>query len=221
MSDDIRPSLPPRGSAAAGARVPVVEQVTRPVCTVSIGFGKAGPVTVLGDRLAVFADESGKPAEGDPLLRIDPDRTQVDPFRCGEVRLHGQPSIELGLVEEQLTASAGVAASCREDPGRFREAVAVTPVLPDVVGASSLLRSPDAQRGHAGWDLIVRPSRGHQTMIVQWRGVALSAPAPLGSCGTQDGQRAPPAVTQDRRPSASRGQTVHSPGTLACPGAAC
>jgi hypothetical protein len=108
---------------------------------------------VLGDGLAILADEGGEPAEGDPLSRIDPDRAGGDPFRCGEVRLGGQPGAEPGLVEEQLTASAAAAAASRKRPGWLREAVAVTPVLPHVVGAAALAWSPDAQGGQAGRSL--------------------------------------------------------------------
>jgi hypothetical protein len=147
MSDGIWTSLRLRRPAAARARVPVIDQLARPVCTVGVGLGKAGPVTVLSDGLAVLADESGEPAESDPLSRIDPDCAGGDPFRCGEVGLGGQPGVEVGLVEEQLTSSAAVAAAGRERPGWPREAVAVPPVLPDVAGAAALPRSPR----YAGW----------------------------------------------------------------------
>jgi hypothetical protein len=114
MSDDIWTSLRSRRPAAARPGVPVIEQVTCPVCTVFVGLGKAWPVPVLGDSLAVLADQSSEPAQGDPLLQIDPDRTGSDPFRCGEVGLRRQPGVEPGLIEEQLTASTAFAAADRK-----------------------------------------------------------------------------------------------------------
>jgi len=84
------------------ALIPVLEQVTDPVPAVRVAIWEAGTRPVLGNGLAVLADHGGEPAEGDPIIRIGPECSQIDPLGRSEMCLRSQPGIECGLVEEQL-----------------------------------------------------------------------------------------------------------------------
>ena len=64
---------------------------------------------MLGDSLTVLADERGEAAEGDPRLKVDPQRRGVDPVRRRQFRLRCQPGIQGVLVEQELSEPAAAA----------------------------------------------------------------------------------------------------------------
>ena len=107
---------------------------------------------MLGDGLAVLADERGEPAERNPVIRRDPECTRIDPDRRGEVRLGGEPGIEGGLVVQVLAIAAALVAGRRQFTDRVREPGPTPPELLHVVMGAILLGRPAPQRRQSGRD---------------------------------------------------------------------
>src|SRR5271154_2088550 len=82
-----------RWSPAPGACVPELEQVTCPVGSLSIRLREARLVAVLGDGVAGLAEDGSKPAQGDLVIRINPQRGRLDPGWRLQVDLRGKPAV--------------------------------------------------------------------------------------------------------------------------------
>jgi len=104
---------------------------------------------VLGDGLAVFADQLGEAAEGDQGFGIDPKCGHIDPVRWSKPRLAGQPRVERRLIEQKLSAAAAAPATGRQLTNGVRESWPSAPELPDVVVCPALARRPGSQSGEA------------------------------------------------------------------------
>jgi len=122
-------------------------------------------MTVLGDGLAVLADERGEPAERDPLIRRDPECARIDPVRRGEVGLSGEPGIEGGSIVKVLAPPAALVPGRRQFTNRVGEPGPAPPELPDVVMGATALGRPAPQRRQSGGDRSGRSLDGHRIII--------------------------------------------------------
>ncbi len=154
----------------ARTRVPELDQISRPVPAGYVGLWEPWVVPILAHGVPRLADQSGEPAEGDPLVRIDPKRGWNDPLRRMEIRLLGQPLLQFRHVVIQLAAPAAVAATGSELTRRPGEPRTPPPELPDVVICPAMPIHPGPQRRHPRRDFIGRLIRRHRPMIGHERG---------------------------------------------------